>query len=204
MSDSDDTLLARLKQGEPDALAEFLGVKRGALLAFVERRLGPGLRRKLEPDDIVQEASAEAARVFPEIDLTDREPFAWLCLIAERRIVDAHRHFFAAQKRAASRETPLGAAGGGTRPAIIDMLVASMTTASQALARNERERRLHEALAQLPESMGEALRLRYVEGLPSKEIAARLGKTDGATRVMLTRGLNRLLVILGPESGLEV
>ncbi|MCA9135032.1 MAG: sigma-70 family RNA polymerase sigma factor, partial [Planctomycetales bacterium] len=38
----------------------------------------------------------------------------------------------------------------------------------------------------------EALRLRYLVGLPSKEVAGRLGKTDGAVRVMLSRGLGRL------------
>jgi len=45
---------------------------------------------------------------------------------------------------------------------------------------------------------GKALRLRYVEGLPSKQIAQQLGKTDGAVRVMLTRSINRLQAILDP------
>ena len=42
----------------------------------------------------------------------------------------------------------------------------------------------------------EALRLRYLEGLPSKEIAVKLGKTDGATRVLLSRSLNKLQEML--------
>lgn len=57
-----------------------------------------------------------------------------------------------------------------------------------------------EALALLPEDQREAIRLRYVEGLPSKEIAQRLGKTDGAVRVMLTRTLNKLQTLLGPDA----
>ena len=42
--------------------------------------------------------------------------------------------------------------------------------------------------------------MRYVENLPSKEIASRLGKTDGATRVLLTRSLAKLQAILGSNS----
>ncbi len=75
-----------------------------------------------------------------------------------------------------------------------------MTTPTQALSRKGRESRLFEALASLPSEQRDALRLRYIEGLPSKEIAARLGKSDGAVRVMLTRSLDRLQKVLGPEN----
>ena len=146
--------------------------------------------------------SAEAIRSLENVPLDDRDPFGWLCQVAQRRIIDAHRRFFGAQKRAAHREVSLGAPrGGGTsRAALIDLLVASMTTASQAFSRDARHERLLEALAQLPETQQEALRLRYMEGLPSKEIAARLGKSDGAVRVMLTRSLSRLQKLLGPDA----
>ena len=81
---------------------------------------------------------------------------------------------------------------------LIDLLVVSMTTPSMAVARDERGRALLEALAALPEESRTALRLRYVENLPSKEIAERLGKSDGAVRVLLTRTLARLQQLLGP------
>ena len=51
---------------------------------------------------------------------------------------------------------------------------------------------MQDAIQQLPEDYREALRLRYVENLPSKEIAAKLAKTDAAVRVMLTRSLRKL------------
>ena len=76
---------------------------------------------------------------------------------------------------------------------------ASMTTPSRAFSRNAREACLQQALAQLPDEQREALRLRYVESLPSKEIAARLGKTDAAVRVMLTRSLKKLQSLLGED-----
>ncbi len=198
---SDSPLMLRVRQHDAAALAQFLQEHERQLLAFIDRQLGAGLRRKLEIEDVLQEVSAEALRALPEADLTERDPFGWLCQIAERRIIDAHRRFFGAQKRDAGREVPLGSPGGDTQhAAVIDLLVASMTSASKIVSRNAREAKLYEGLAALPEDQREALRLRYLEGLPSKEIASRLGKTDGAVRVMLTRALGRLQQILGPDA----
>jgi RNA polymerase sigma-70 factor (ECF subfamily) len=200
LSDSDDKLVQRVKQHDIDALAEYLSEQRRPLLAFIERQLGTSLRRKLEVEDVFQELSVEAVRALADADFEHRDPFSWLCQIAERRIIDAHRHFYGAQKRDAGREVPLGNPGGDSQhAAIIDLLVASMTTPTQALSRKGHELRLFEALSTLPQDQREALRLRYLEGLPSKEIAERLGKSDGAIRVMLTRALSRLQQILGPQ-----
>jgi RNA polymerase sigma-70 factor, ECF subfamily len=200
MSTDAEVYVERVRQGDIEALAAFIAVRRGTLLAYIERRLGAGLRRKIEPEDVFQEVSAEAVRSLPAIALGDRDPFSWLCQLAERRIVDAHRRFFGAAKRAAGREVSINhQAPDESRAHMIDLLVASMTTASQVFSRNIRQGRLEEALASLPDDQREALRLRYVEGMPSKQIAERLGKTDGAVRVMLTRSLNRLQSILGAE-----
>jgi RNA polymerase sigma-70 factor (ECF subfamily) len=137
---------------------------------------------------------------LPDADLEQRDPFSWLCQIAEQRIIDAHRRFFGSQKRAADREVALDAPAGPDMAGLIDLLVVSMTTPSQALSRDQRELRLMQALAGLPEEQREALKLRYVDALPSKEIARRLGKTDGAVRVLLTRSLHRLQQILEPPT----
>ncbi|HEY1785694.1 MAG TPA: sigma-70 family RNA polymerase sigma factor [Pirellulales bacterium] len=200
MIDDENSLAERVRAHDVAALAEYLSLKRKPLAAYVERELGTALRCKVEVDDILQEVSVEAIRSLPGVDFGDREVFSWLCQIAERRIIDAHRHFFGAKKRDAGREVPLGNAGGGSQHAgIIHLLAASMTTATQALSRGQKELHLLAALGKLSAEQREALRLRYVEGMPSKEIAARLGKTDGAIRVMLTRSLGQLQKLLDPE-----
>lgn len=200
MNERDDDLAGRVKRHDPTALADYLVEVRKPLSAFIERQLGAALRRKIEVDDVFQEVSIEALRALGDADFAHREPFSWLCQIAEHRIVDAHRRYFGAQMRDAGREVPLGTPGGDTgHVAVIDLLIASMTSPTRALSRKGREARLYEALASLPEEQREALRLRYIEGLASKEIAQRLGKSDGAIRVMLTRSLDRLQRILGPD-----
>jgi RNA polymerase sigma-70 factor (ECF subfamily) len=196
----DDELLQRIRGRDAAALASFIESHRSQLTAFIERQLGAALRRKVEPDDVFQEMSAEAVRALPTTDLGEREPFSWLCQIAERRIIDLHRKFFDAQKRDAGREVPLGNVGGQTHAGgLINLLVASLTTPSQAFSRNAREAKLLEAMEKLPAEQREALRLRYVENLPSKQVAERLKKTDAAVRVMLTRSLRKLQELLGDD-----
>jgi RNA polymerase sigma-70 factor (ECF subfamily) len=202
-TDDTDDLVARMRAGDADALARYVELRRPQLLTYIQRQLSDGLRRKVEPEDVLQDATAEAVRALGTIDLSTWDPFSWLCQLAERRIIDAHRRFFGAQKRDASREISINAPGGGadgSRQGIVNLLVASITSPSQALSRKGREARLLEALKTLPEDQQEALRLRYVENMPSKEIAERLGKKDGAVRVMLTRSLQKLQGILGEES----
>jgi RNA polymerase sigma-70 factor (ECF subfamily) len=199
--EQDEQLAARVRSHDVTALAEYLEAQRRPLIVFIDRQLGAALRRKIEVNDVYQEVCVEAVRSLAEANFDQRDVFSWLCQIAERRIIDAHRRFFSAQKRDAGREVPLGTPGGDTQhAALVDMLVASMTTPTQAVSRNQKEVLLFQALATLPADQREALRLRYLEGLPSKDIAVKLGKSDGAVRVMLTRSLARLQEILGPDA----
>ena len=201
MSQVDPAIVDRLKQGDAQALGEFLTHHRDQLLAYIEGNMSAELRRKIEPQDVLQEVSISALQSLAEIDLKDRDPFLWLCQLAHRRIIDSHRRFVASQKRSAKREVPQHNPAAETGQGdFFDMLVVTMTTPSAAFSRNQRHMRLEQALAALPEDAREALRLRYVENLPSKQIAERLGKSDGAVRVLLTRSLQRLQSLLGHES----
>jgi RNA polymerase sigma-70 factor (ECF subfamily) len=195
----DDPVAAQLRAGDPAALAEFLERCRPRLAAYIAGQLGDALRAKVEPDDLVQEVNVEAVRTFGAFDLGDRDPFSWLCQVAQRRIIDTHRRLLGSQKRGGAREVRLEAPSTDTQHAgVIDLLVASMTTASQAFSRNQREHLLIQAMAKLSPEQRDVLRLRYVDGMPSKQIAAQLGKSDGAVRVMLTRSLKLLQELLGP------
>ncbi len=195
---SEEALLEQIRNGDVGALSEYLEARRPQLTAFIESKLGPALRRKVEVEDVFQEVSVDCVRALASVDLSQRDPFNWFCQLAERRIIDAYRRFFGAQKRAADREVGLGTPGGGTQDGgLINMLVASMTSPSQAFSRQQKEFRLLQELDALPIEQSEAIRLRYVEGMPTKEIAELLGKSDGAVRVMLTRTVKHLADRLG-------
>ncbi len=201
MSQPESDVLRKIGEGEVSALAQYLDGCQPQLLAFIRRRLGAALKSKIEADDIFQDTSAEAVRTITPEWPGDRDPFSWLCQIAERKIIDAHRHYFGAQKRDAGRERSLDRrAGNAGEIGLVNLLVNSMTTPSQAFSRNAREARLQSAISSLRDEQREALRLKYVEGRPSKEIAAQLGKSDAAVRVMLTRTMKQLQSLLEEDS----
>src|SRR5688572_6567330 len=194
----DTKLVARLRSGDDAALAEFVEANRPALMAFLNSRIGSHLAKKTEAEDILQDACLEAVRSLDKAPLESWDPLHWLFQICERKIIDSHRRHFTSQKRDASREAAIPdgseAAGG-----LANLLAASMTTPSEAFSRDQRQLRVLAALDTLPEDQREALRLRYLIGLPSKEIAKKLGKTDGAVRVMLSRSLGKLQEMLAEE-----
>jgi len=203
MSEIDEQeLIQRIHQKDADALAKFLELKQGALIGYINRQLGPGLKKKIEAEDIFQEASAVAVK---NLDQAFDDPFGWMCRICEQRVVDAYRRFYGAAKRDAGREVSADGAGGGKSQAgIANMLVASMTSPSGVFSREQKHLKMLQALEDIPEEQREALKMRYFDGLGSNEIAERLGKSHGAIRVMLSRSLTKLQDILGPDAAPRV
>jgi RNA polymerase sigma-70 factor (ECF subfamily) len=205
MSVLDPALVERVKSGDRDALAAYVAGCTPQLLSFIEKRMSDALRRRLEPADVLQEVAVSALTALSEVALGDRDPFGWLCQQAERRIIDAHRHHFGAQKRAAGREVDVAARRGDREDGggLADLIAASLTSPSAAMSRQQKEFHVLAAMQALPDDARTALRLRYVEGLPSKEIAEQLGRSDGAVRVLLTRSLQKLQEALGKNSDFQ-
>jgi RNA polymerase sigma-70 factor (ECF subfamily) len=191
---------------DPEAVAACVQSYRPRLLAFIEHRMRPGLRQRLDPDDIVQEVSLAAVRpagMTETPSAPERDPFGWLCHVAEQRIIDAHRRHFGAAKRDAAREVSIDAPPGGPADdagGLASLLAVSMTSPSRALSRDGKEQRLRQAIEALPPEQREAIRMRYVEGLATKAIAARLGRSDVSVRVMLSRTIQKLQELFGPAS----
>jgi RNA polymerase sigma-70 factor, ECF subfamily len=192
----ENQLRDRVRARDATALGEFLQHFRPQLLAYIDRNLGVVLRKKVEPADIWQETAIAALNALPKADLSDRDPFGWLCQIAQQRIIDASRKH-AAQKRDSEFEVALNSPAGDSSRDWMSILAASITSPSQAVAREERHGQLYEAIQELPPDVQEILRWRYVEDLPTKDIAARLGKTDVAVRVLLSRTVQKLQELMG-------
>lgn len=184
----------RVRQGDAAALSEFIEQRRIQLTEHVARRLGGILRSKVEPDDIVQETAAAALRALPTAHLHDRELLGWLYHLAEQRIVDAFRAHVRCQKRSAVREARPAVSSDGSSGGLSfsQILQASLTSPSQACARDEQQQQLHHALESLPAEQQAVLRLHFLEGLPSRQIAERLHKEDVAVRVMISRAVQKL------------
>lgn len=189
-------LIDRVKARDAEALAELIGAERHRLIGFVRSIMSEKLIAQVEPDDLVQEISATALTSLDTAPLDRYEPIQWLQEIARRRVVDAHRFHFGAARRDAGRQQSMHGAGDGAGGngggGIEAFLAASMTSPSAAFSRDVRVNRMHEAVDDLADEAQAVVRMRYAEGLPTKEIAAKLGKTDVAIRVLLSRSVRVL------------
>ncbi|MCM2371009.1 RNA polymerase sigma factor [Aporhodopirellula aestuarii] len=193
----DESLIEKIQARDVEALAEYIAVHRDQLSGFVRSITGEHLLAVTELDDLIQEVSATAISGLSTAPLDQYSPMQWLQQIARRRVVDAHRFHFDAKIRDFGRQKSIHAAAspGGNDESdggLERLLAASMTSPSAAVSRDIRMHRMSEAIASLSEEQQAAIRLRYVDGLPTKSIAEKLGKTDVAIRVLLSRSMREL------------
>ena len=192
-------LVIASKQGDNEALGRLLEQYRGYLLMLAHRYLSERLRRRVDPADIVQLTYLEAKRDLPAFRGETPAEFAgWLRGMLKNNVATAVTRHVTTQKRSLKREVdarpahPNDSAGGGW----IQQLPGSTTSPSGVAIRAEAVMALLEALHQLPETQAEAIRLRYMEGLPLAEIVERMGKSDTAVAGLLKRGLQKLRTII--------
>lgn len=200
-SSGDSKLIEQIKQNNTTALAEYIQQNLPQLAGFVRSITGEHLLALVEVDDLVQEISTAAISSLATAPLDDYSPMEWLKQIARRRVVDAHRFHFDAKRRDANRQQSLhagnsGNSSGSSAPGLEQLLAASMTSPSAAFSRDVRMMRMQEAIETLGEEQKQTIRMRYVEGMPTKKIAEELGKTDVAVRVLLSRSMRQLEKIL--------
>ncbi|TWT87664.1 RNA polymerase sigma factor [Pseudobythopirellula maris] len=191
-SDPSDALIERVRQRDPAALADYLDAVRRRMIGFIKSLCSDRLLSVVELDDLYQEVSATALTGLATAPLDEYAPIDWLQQIARRRVIDAHRFHFEAQRRDAGRQQSMHAQADSSVGGMEALLVASITSPSAAFSRDVRMDRMQQAMGELTEEQQTAIRLRYAEGLPTKEIAERLGKTDVAVRVLLSRSMRQL------------
>src|SRR4051812_24347071 len=63
--------------------------------------------------------------------------------------------------------------------------------------------RILECVRLLPDDRREALIMRFALGMDNREIARALGRTDGATKVLIHRAIRQLEDIVGAQAGTE-
>jgi RNA polymerase sigma-70 factor (ECF subfamily) len=197
MTDSDE-LIQRVKNRDHEALAAYIDHSRAQLAGFLRAITGEHLLAIVEVDDLIQEVSTAALTGLDSAPLDQYEPMQWLQQIARRRVVDAHRFHFGAQRRDAGRQQSMHAGGGADSSAMgfEQLLAASMTSPSAAVSRDVRMVRMQAAIQELGDEQQTAVQMRYAQGLPTKQIAEKLGKTDVAVRVLLSRSMRQLEKLL--------
>jgi RNA polymerase sigma-70 factor (ECF subfamily) len=189
---SHDELLTRAAAGDAEARGLLLAEQRERLRRMIAVRIDRRLLARLDPSDVVQEVLAEACLQLSAYLRSRPLPFyPWLRQLAWNRLVDLHRRHVQSQRRSVLREE------GPALPddSVLELagrLIATGSSPSEHVLREEVRARVHAALQQLGERDREILVLRYLEKLTSGEIAAVLGLTESGVKSRHFRALQRL------------
>jgi RNA polymerase sigma-70 factor (ECF subfamily) len=187
--------LAAAKQGDSQAKGELLDRFRPYLNVIAQRLLDERLKGRMDYSDVVQATYLEASRDFEAFRGDSIETFlAWLRHILRNNISTAHQEHLATQKRSAKLEITMNSIGSyGSSPMQFEQLIPAETSSpSQRMMRSEAAAILAACIEGLPRAQGDAIRMRYLEGMSLKGISERMKKTEMAVAGLLKRGLQGL------------
>jgi RNA polymerase sigma-70 factor, ECF subfamily len=131
-----------------------------------------------DAEDLTEQAFLQAYRHFERArrESNGRPLRPWLIRIAHNLASNYHRD------RARRQQTPLESADPISAPHGTEALVEG----------REQLREVIENLDRLPEDRREALIMRFALGMDNREIARALGRTNGATKVLIHRAIRQL------------
>jgi RNA polymerase sigma-70 factor, ECF subfamily len=178
--DIDRRLLARMAQGDGDALAELYDRYTRSVYSLALRIL----RDAGDAEDIVQEVFAQAWRQASRYTATRGVVAAWLLTLARSRAIDRLR---------ARRARPEAAPDDAAAIRVID---ASPPIDHQLLSA-EQVAGVRAALDDLPVLQRVAVELAYFDGLTHAEIADRLEQPLGTVKTRIRLAMAKLRETLG-------
>jgi RNA polymerase sigma factor (sigma-70 family) len=155
---------------------------RERLLSVIYLRMGPELRTRMDPEDVLQEVAIEAINSWHTLEDVNNVG-AWLVVLARRKVARILRDQVGVAARDPRRERAIK-----TDIPLADRRSGPVTVAD----RKDRLQLLEAALGRLSTTHREVIVLSRIEGLSAKEIGARLGRTENAVHLLLGRALKRL------------
>jgi len=166
---------------------------RGWLFVLAASQVSVKLRRKLEPDDIVQETLTRAHHAITNgSGPTDEHVVKpWLIQIVKNVLIDQWKHF-TADKRDIGREHSVMAQLEHSAAGIDAYVVANQTSPSMAAARNEQMAKLAQALQLLPDDIREVVIQKHINNKSLQAIAEMTGNSLPSVAGLLRRGLEKL------------
>jgi RNA polymerase sigma-70 factor (ECF subfamily) len=180
-----------------EKLAQAFQRNRERLLRLAEHHMNPVLRRRVSPEDVVQEAAAEAYRWGGAFLENDALP-AYFRLRAAllQTITHLERRHLQSAKRDAYREAEPPPVNDGDRddapPPAWDDVPDTATSPLSAVARADRHELLRRAMRELASADRQIVLLRNFDDLSNAECADVLGIDPKAASIRYVRALQRL------------
>ena len=194
-------VLKRAQDGDSESLGELLSVYRGYLLGIAVARLDLRVRARCNPSDIVQETMLEAFRDFHHFrGGLEREFLAWIRQILANNLLKAVQTHLLTEKRDIRREQqidPRSQSYGSRLEKQTNWFTDRGASPSSVLQKREQLSVVLEQISKLPSHYRDVLVLRHIEELSFDDVAARLGKSSGAVRMIWLRALETLREVAG-------
>jgi RNA polymerase sigma factor (sigma-70 family) len=199
-------LVGRAREGDAVALRLLLGQFHDLLLSHIEQRLPDHLEKLCWGDDVLAESMASIAQGIKTFEFRGRERpkesfMAWICSIAEHRVIDLVRQERSQKRPPAQRRIDPGPAypGGSTVDGGPIMADPSPSPSRQARM-GEFQAAVNSALDRIYPGYREVVELRLTLGLSNAQIAARLGRNEAAIRKLFCRAIQQLREEIGDSS----
>lgn len=155
---------------------------RERLLSVIFLRMGPNLRVRMDPEDVLQEVAIEAVNSWRTLS-ADENAGAWLVTLARRKVARILRDQLGVAARDPRREHPIK-----TDLPLADRRSGPVTHAD----RKDRLDLLEQAMERLSESHRDVIMMMKIEGLSAREVGDQMGRSENAIHLLLSRALKRL------------
>ena len=176
--ENEDMLIEKARQGDRDALNTLVAQHWHPLYRFISHKTG-------QPEDaqeLTQESFFRTFRALPSYRQGEASFKTYLHHIALNLIRDYWRK-------------------QGRTPHFLELadetiLAENTPTPEQAVLLSEQRETLRQIMTQLPADQRQTVELRIIAGLPVREVALALGKSEGAVKMLQQRALKSLKELL--------
>lgn len=201
------SLISDARRGDKSSIGVLLEQYHNYLLVLASTQLENRLQPRVSPSDVVQETMLRAHKNFAQFrGHSEGELIAWLRQILVNNLAKFVEQHVLAARRDVRREVSiqrLGAALEQSTVQLAALLPADNKSPSLAVQEREEAVILANRLAQLPPSYREVLMLRNLQQLPFEEVAERIGRSVGATRMLWLRAIEKLRGVYEEEESSE-
>jgi RNA polymerase sigma-70 factor (ECF subfamily) len=188
-SANEEPLLQQALAGDAMALQQLLLAYYQRLLDHITRHIPANVKGKISGEDILQQTYLQAFRSLDGFDPRSKYSFyAWLKKIADRLLIDAARRNGREIPASGAIQRPPAGAADSSYAGLLSQVMDDDASPTTKMMAHEALRALHVALAGMEEDCREAIRLRYLEGRPRKEVARIMGRTESVVHHLCKKG----------------
>ncbi len=152
------------------------------LLSLIWLRMGPDLRKRMDPEDVLQEVAIEAINYWHTLE-DEANARAWLVTLTKRKLARILRDQVGVAARDPRRENSMKT----------DLPVADRRSGPVTLAdRKDRLVLLEEALQHLKPEHRDVIMMARIEKMSAREIGVEMDRSENAIHLLLGRALKSL------------